>query len=36
MTALRENFPNVNVLEVENRYSVGETIDNFEDYRIIY
>jgi hypothetical protein len=36
MKALRENFPNVNVLQVENRYSVGETIDDFENYKIIY
>ena len=35
MQKLNTNFPNVDVIEVGNEYSIGDTIDNYEDYIVI-
>ena len=32
MTALKNSFPNVEVITVVNEYSIGDTIENYEDY----
>ena len=34
MHALVGNFPNVNIINVENQYSIGDTIDNYEEYQV--
>ncbi len=35
MQKLNTNFPNVDVIEVGNEYSIGDTIDNYENYIVI-
>lgn len=34
MEALKTNFPNVKVIAVTNEYSIGDTIDDYENYQI--
>lgn len=35
MESLNGHFPDVNTIEVANQYSIGDTIENYEDYIII-
>ena len=34
MQKLETNFPNVDVINVLNEYSLGDTIDNYEKYQV--
>lgn len=36
MQSLNGHFPNVNIIAVSNQYTIGDTIENYEDYIIIY